>query len=131
MEKANVIVRAVVGQVYSRLVLAATQNIHLFFNDLSPAIYGVQFCRLRSEQADVVWDILYETMKIDAAANRLPLAALYLSRKGGEKVPGAGFWSAYRTLYGTEISEDDWSDLVKQIWKSYSMQDDNHEKETQ
>lgn len=123
MENASVIVRAVVGQVYSRLVLAATQNLFVFFNDISPAVYGMQFARLQKEQADLVWDVLYETMKIDAAAGRPPVAALYISRKHGDKIPGAGFWAAYRELYGTDISEDDWSELVKQIWKSYSMQD--------
>lgn len=124
MKDTNVIVRAVVGQVYSRLVLAATQNIHLFFNDLSPVIYGMQFTRLKQEQADLIWDVLYETMKIDAAAGRPPVAALYISRKYGDKIPGPGFWSAYKELYGTDISEADWLEIVNQIWKSYSMPDD-------
>lgn len=127
MEKSDVIVRAVFGQVYSRLVLAATQNVFVFYNDLSPTVFGMQFCRLQKEQSDLIWDILLETMRTDAKAGRPPLAALYLSRKDGGKEPGAGFWSAYHNIYGSELSKDEWPKLVKEIWSSYSMQVNDHE----
>lgn len=122
MEKSDVIVNGIFGQVYSRLVLAATQRVLVYYNELCPVVFGIQFSKMNKEQADVIWDILVETMRMDAKAGRLPLAALYISRKY-EKKPGAGFWSAYHTLYGSEISEDEWSELVEKIWNSYSMQE--------
>lgn len=122
MKNSDLIVNAILGQIYSRLTLAATQGLHVYYNDLCPVVFGIQFTRLNKEQADVIWDILIETMRMDAKAGRLPLAALYISRKY-EKKPGAGFYNAYRTLYGKDIDENSWPDLVRQIWESYSLQD--------
>lgn len=123
MQKSDVIERAVFGQVYSRLVLAATQNVFVFFNDIAPVVYGIQFCRLQKEQTDLIWEILIDTMRVDAKAGRPPLAALYLSRKDAGRMPGHGFWTAYEKIYGKPLTEDEWSKLVKQIWNSYSMQE--------
>lgn len=122
MNKSDVIERAIFGQIYSRLVLAATHGLHVYFNDLCPVVFGVQFARLNKEQADVIWNILVETMRVDAKAGRPPLAALYISRKYDKK-PGVVFWTAYENLYGKTLTEDDWSELVKQIWNSYSSQE--------
>lgn len=120
MEKTEVVNRAVLAQIYSRLTLAAVQKLFVYFNDLSPVVFGIQFCKLNDDQADALWELLRETMVMDAKANRPPLAALYITRTGGKKKPGAGFFQAYKTLYGSAITEEEWPTLVKQVWESYS-----------
>lgn len=121
MSKSAVIERAIFGQIYSRLVLAATQGLPVYFNDLCPVIFGIQFTRMNKEQVDVIWKILIDTMRVDAKAGRPPLAALYLSRKNESK-PGETFWTSYKKFYGKSLSEEEWKEMVVSIWTQYSVQ---------
>ncbi|AQT28784.1 hypothetical protein YOLOSWAG_315 [Erwinia phage vB_EamM_Yoloswag] len=116
----NVIAGAV-AQTYSRLTLAASQGLFLYYQDLCPIMYGMHFDRLSEDQSEALWQLLAVTMELDAAAGRLPLAALFVSRRKGEHQPRAAFYEVYKKLYGETLDAEGWRKLVERIWQSYAM----------
>lgn len=117
----DVLVSGIFAQLYSRLTLAACQGMYVYWNDLSPVLFGMQFDKVDDDQAEALWAILDASIKMDAKANRLPLAALFVSRKGGSRTPRDQFYVSYKHHYGKSITEQDWTEIVKQIWQSYQM----------
>lgn len=117
----NIVVQSAVAQVYTRLQLAAMHGVYAFYADLSPALFGISLTRVSTEQADTLWELIRLTMEMDSKANRLPLAALYISRVGNEKKPRAPFFIEYKRLYGKDLDSEGWDVLVRQVWEQNSI----------
>ena len=117
----DIIVNGIFAQLYSRMTLAACQGLYVYWGDLSPVLFGMQFDKVDDDQAEALWAILDESIKMDAKADRLPLAALFVSRKNGRRAPREQFYVAYEYHYGKRITEQDWQDIVKRIWQSYHL----------
>lgn len=117
------VINSVVAQLYSRMTLAAAQGVYLHWSDLSPIVFGMHFDRVPDDMAESLWVLLGITMLTDSRANRPPLAALFISRKNGARTPNSRFFEMYAQYYGKEITIDDWSTLVANIWQSYRILD--------
>lgn len=117
----DIIVNGIFAQLYSRMTLAACQGLYVYWGDLSPVLFGMQFDKVDDDQAEALWAMLDASIKLDAKAGRLPLAALFVSRKGGQRTPREQFYLSYEYHYGTRIAEQDWQDIVKRIWQSYQL----------
>lgn len=117
----EVMVNSVCAQLYSRLTLAAAHGLYVYWADISPILFGMQFDKVDDEQSETLWALLELTIQMDADAGRPPLAALFVSRKGGKRKPRPTFFAAYKTYYGKKIDDADWEQLVESVWKSYHI----------
>lgn len=123
MKTSEIVLVGVFAQMYSRLVMAAINGLHVYYSDLAPVVFGVQYTRLQKAQADVVWDLLRMTMKMDIQHERPPVAALFVSRATDTKRPGHAFFKEYEQLTGTKLTDEAWQELVKQVWAHYAAPD--------
>lgn len=119
----EILINSVCAQLYSRLTLAASQGLYVYWADVSPILFGIQFDKVEDDQAETLWALLELTIQMDANAGRAPLAALFVSRKGGKRKPKPSFFSAYKKYFDKKIDEDDWEKMVDAIWKSYHISD--------
>lgn len=116
----EIILTGVFAQLYSRLVMAAVQHIHVYYSDLAPVVFGVQFTRTSPAQHIALQELVLETLRLDLKHNRPPVAALYVSRAGDTKLPMKSFFAEYTNITGQLLDEDSWQDLVEQVWRHYA-----------
>lgn len=117
----EVLINSICAQIYSRLTLAASQGLFVYWADLSPILFGAQFDKVADEQSDTLWKMLALTIEMDAAAGRPPLAALFVSRKNGRRKPMTPFFVTYETHYHKPLDEAGWDALVIHIWQTYRI----------
>lgn len=120
-----VLAQSAFAQVYSRLTLAACQKQVMFFADVAPVCFGIQFSRLTESKLDVAWTLIEATMISDQKAGRKPLAALILTRSAGRYAPSAKFFQSYEKLFGVKLSDSEWERLVAEIFLDYDSESFN------
>lgn len=120
MKNEEIILTGVFAQLYSRLVSAAVQRVYVYYSDLSPVVFGVQFTRVSKEQHNALWDLIALTMRVDIEHGRPPLAALYVSRANDTKKPSQAFFNEYMKLTGRYLTDEEWKLLVENVWKQYA-----------
>ncbi|QZE59563.1 hypothetical protein MPK66_gp319 [Erwinia phage pEa_SNUABM_2] len=120
MINSEVILTGVFAQLYSRLVMAAIQRVHVYYSDLAPVIFGVQFTRMGKAQYKALEALVVETMRVDIKNGRPPIAAIYVSRANDTKKPTQSFFDEYERLTGKRLTDDEWLVLVEQVWKQYA-----------
>ncbi|QZE56519.1 hypothetical protein pEaSNUABM40_00324 [Erwinia phage pEa_SNUABM_40] len=120
MTNNEIILTGVFAQLYSRLTTAAVLETYVYYSDLAPVVFGVQLSTVSNSQYNALWELVAKTMRVDIAAGRPPLAALYVSRATDEKTPSKKFFKEYYKLTGVHLSETDWRALVEHVWKSYA-----------
>ena len=119
----EVMLNSICAQLYSRLILAAAQGLHLYWADVSPILFGAHFDNVKDEQADALWSLLEATVQLDSENNRPPLAALFVSRRHGRRKPLTPFYVMYKKYYGVDIDDAVWEKIVNDIWASYQISD--------
>lgn len=120
MKTPDIVLTGIFAQMYSRLVMAAINGLHVYYSDLAPVVFGIQYTRLHKEQAAVVWELLRMTMQMDVKHNRPPVAALFVSRATDTKRPGHAFFKEYEVLTGKKLTDEEWQELVVQVWSHYA-----------
>lgn len=123
MKTSEIVMTGVFAQLYARLVMAAINRVHIYYMDLAPVVFGVQFSKMDNSQVEAVWQMLRMSMQMDMQHNRPPLAALFVSRASELKKPGRSFFNEYEKITGIKLSYEDWQKLVEEVWAHYSMQD--------
>lgn len=116
----QIIVAGVLSQLYTRLITAAIMKAHVYYSDLAPVVFGVQLTKVGKSQYQALWDVVAMTMQMDHLHGRPPVAALYVSRANASKRPPAAFFTEYERLTGKRLDDDDWQDLVDEVWAAYS-----------
>lgn len=120
MTNNEIILTGVFAQLYARLVMAAVQRVHVYYSDLAPVVFGVQFTRVGKAQYKALEALILETMRLDIQNGRPPLAAVYVSRANDTKKPTQSFFNEYAKLTGKHLTDDEWSMLVEHVWKQYA-----------
>lgn len=115
----KVYVQSLVSHVYVRFVQAAFNRTYVTYPDMASVLFHYPMNGATKEQIDSMWALFDLTMQLDAKAGRAPLAALFVSRSGGKRVPKLPFFKSYQKYYGKELTEEEWRELVNQIWTDY------------
>lgn len=116
----EIVVTGVFAQLYARLVMAAIQRVHVYYSDLSPVVFGIQYTRMSKTQHNALWDLVAMTMRLDIENGRPPIAALYVSRANDTKKPSPAFFREYAKLTGKQLTEEEWNTLVERVWEQYA-----------
>lgn len=117
----EVMINSICAQLYSRLTLAASQGLYVYWGDLSPILFGAQFDKVDDEQSETLWKLLALTVEMDANAGRPPLAALFVSRRAGRRKPMSPFFTSYEAYYKRPLDDAGWEQLVAHIWQTYRI----------
>lgn len=115
----SVYMQSLVGHVYTRFVQAALNGTYVTYPDISSVLFHYPLTTATKEQIDSMWALFDLIVQMDAKANRLPLAALFVSRSGGKRMPKHPFFESYSKHYGEVLTEEGWHELVKEIWDDY------------
>lgn len=119
MTNNEILLSGMFAQLYARLITAAVLKTYVYYSDLAPIVFGVQLSVISSAQYDALWSLVKETMNVDIAHGRPPLAALYVSRASDSKLPAKKFFREYHKLTGKNLSEAEWQALVENVWEHY------------
>jgi len=119
MTNNEILLSGMFAQLYARLMTAAVLKTYVYYSDLAPIVFGVQLSVISSAQYDALWSLVKETMNVDIAHGRPPLAALYVSRASDSKLPAKKFFREYHKLTGQNLSEAEWQALVENVWEHY------------
>lgn len=115
----QVYTQSLVGHIYTRFMQAALNGTYVTYPDIASVMFHYPLTTASKEQIDSMWSLFDLTIQMDANANRPPLAALFVSRVGGLRMPKTPFFDSYERHYGKKLSQAEWEELIKDIWDDY------------
>ncbi len=121
MSMIQVIAQGTASQIYSRLVLAAMQQQVVFVGDLTPVAYGIHFTKMTDAHLDAMNEVIEALTQMDCNAGRPPVTALLISRLNGKYLPTRSYFQMVSRIYGYEITESDWEQLVDNVYSEYAV----------